>query len=77
MKKIICKKEYNTQTATLVKKCTYKHYGDPEGYEESLFQTPDGFYFLYVQGGEDSPYPDPDILRLGKVKAEEWLKKHA
>lgn len=73
MKKIICKKEYNTQNATLVKKCTYGHFGDPTGYEECLYQTPDGFYFVYVRGGEDSPYPDADILRLGKARVEEWL----
>ena len=74
MKKIICKKEYDTQNATLVKKFTYGRYGDSEGYEECLYQTLDGFYFVYVRGGEDSPYPDADILRLGKAKVEEWLK---
>ena len=34
MKKIICKKEYDTETATLIKKCSYGFYGDPAGYEE-------------------------------------------
>ena len=29
MKKIICKKEYDTETATVVKKNTYGYYGDP------------------------------------------------
>ena len=74
MKKIICKKEYDTQTATLIEKFTYGDFGDPTGYEERLYQTPDGFYFVYVRGGEDSPYPDADILRLGKAKVEDWLK---
>ena len=36
MKKIICKKEYDTETATLVKKYTYGYFGDPAGYEESM-----------------------------------------
>ncbi len=74
MKKIICKKEYDTQTATLLKKHTYGNFGDPAGYEECLYQTPEGLYFVYVRGGEDSPYPDADILRLGKAKVEDWLK---
>ena len=74
MKKIICKKVYDTRTAILIKKHTYSNFGDPEGYEECLYQTPDGFYFIYVRGGEDSPYPDADILRLGKGKVEDWLK---
>lgn len=76
MKKIICKKEYDTETATLIKKCTYGYYGDPAGYEESLYQTPGGLYFLYVCGGESSPYPAEDILRLAKTKVNEWIENH-
>ena len=76
VKKIICKKEYDTETATLIKKCFYGTYGDPAGYEEILFQTPEGLYFLYVDGGETSPYPAEDIKRIGKAKAEEWLNAH-
>lgn len=76
MKKIICKKEYNTETALVVKKTTYSYYGDPAGYEETLCQTPEGLYFLYVCGGESSPYPTEDIKRMGKAKANEWLASH-
>ena len=76
MKKIICKKEYDTETATLVKKFTYSYFGDPEGYEESLYQTPGGLYFLYVRGGESSPYPAEDILRLAKAKVQAWVDTH-
>lgn len=76
MKKIICKKEYDTETATLIKKYTYGFYGDPAGYEEILFQTPGGLYFLYVQGGESSPYPEADILRLAKNKVNDWMEQH-
>ena len=76
MKKIICKKEYDTETATLIKKYTCGYFGDPAGYEEILFQTPGGLYFLYVQGGENSPYPQEDILRLAKAKVNDWLDIH-
>lgn len=76
MKKIICKKEYDTETAVLVKKYTVGFYGDPAGYEETLCQTPDGLYFLYVCGGEASPYPSENILRIGKAKVNEWLETH-
>lgn len=76
MKKIICKREYDTETAEMIKKYTYGNYGDPEGYEESLFQTPGGLYFLYVNGGESSPYPNEDILRLAKAKVSEWMENH-
>lgn len=76
MKKIICKKEYDTETATLIKKYTSGYYGDPAGFEEILFQTPGGLYFLYVRGGESSPYPAEDILRLAKTKVSDWMENH-
>ena len=76
MKKIICKKEYDTETATLIHKFTSGALGDPAGYEESLYQTEGGLYFLYVVGGEASPYPNEDVLRLAKTKVKEWTEKH-
>ena len=61
MKKTTKTALYDTEAATLVKKVTYGAYGDPEGYEECLFVTEDGKYFLYVNGGADSKYPKEDI----------------
>ena len=76
MKKIICKKEYDTETATLIKKFVCGFYGAPAGYEETLYQTPAGLYFLYVCGGENSPYPTEDIVRVAKAKVGEWIDTH-
>ena len=76
MKKIICKREYDTETATLIKKCTFGYFGDPAGYEEILFQTPEGLYFVYGDGGGNSPYPEETIQRLAKTKVKEWLASH-
>lgn len=76
MIKEICKKVYDTETATFIKKYTYGCLGDPAGYEECLFQTPSGLYFLYVRGGEYSPYPSEDILRLAKTKVNQWVETH-
>ena len=76
MKKIICKKEYDTETATLVKKYTSGNLGDPAGYEEDLFQTPEGLYFVYGIGGETSKYPTEDIQRLAKTKVKDWMENH-
>ena len=76
MKKIICKKEYDTETATLIKAYSYSYLGDPAGYEEDLYQTPGGLYFLHGGGGETSPYPTEDILRLAMTKVKEWQKNH-
>lgn len=76
MKKIICKKEYDTETATLIKKYTVGTFGDPTGYEEVLFQTPEGLYFLYVDGGEESIYPEENIVRMAKTKVNAWIDTH-
>ena len=76
MKKIICKKEYATETATLVKKFTSGALGDPARYEEDLFQTPEGLYFVYGVGGETSQYPTEDIQRMSKTKVKEWMENH-
>ncbi|MBE6678740.1 MAG: hypothetical protein E7597_08115 [Ruminococcaceae bacterium] len=76
MKKTICRCEYDTETATLVKKVCVGCFGDSEGYEESLYQTPTGSYFLYVNGGENSPYPTEDIKRIAKNKVEAWIAEH-
>ncbi len=76
MKKTICRVDYDTETATLVKKITFGAFGDADGYEESLYVTEKGNYFLYVNGGAESIYPTEDIKRLGKSKAEQWLADH-
>ena len=76
MKKIICKKEYDTETATLIMAYSVGELGEPAGYEEDLYQTPEGLYFLHVGGGEASPYPTEDILRLAKTKVKDWMANH-
>ncbi len=76
MKKIICKKEYDTETATLIKSYSFGQLGDPTGYEEDLYQTPEGLYFLHVGGGEASIYPSEDIVRLAKTKVKDWMETH-
>lgn len=76
MKKIICKVEYDTENAELLCKKTYGSFGDADGYEESLYKTPDGKFFLYTNGGADSPYAKEDIKRMAKAKADEWLAQN-
>ena len=76
MKKVICKVEYNTEISTIVKKVTNGLWGDPKGYEETLYQMPNGKFFLYVNGGEDSIYPQENIKRLSAAKAQEWLENN-
>lgn len=77
MQKIICKKTYDTENSVLIKKVTHGCYGDPAGYEESLYQTEGGLFFLYVNGGADSKYPKEDIIRMSKEKKTAFLAENA
>lgn len=72
MKQIICKVEYDTEQASLINKKCYGAFGDPKGYEETLYLMPTGQYFIYCFGGEESPYPKEKIKRISKANAEKW-----
>ena len=76
MQKIICKKIYDTATSTIVKKVTVGYFGDPNGYEETLYKTEEGLFFLYTNGGETSKYTKENITRMSADKASAWLKEN-
>ena len=76
MKKIICKKEYDTEVSSIVKKVTSGEFGDPAGYEETLYVTEGGTYFLYDNGGSDSKYQKEDIKRMSAKAAEAWIAEN-
>ena len=74
MQKIICKKVYDTQNSRLIKKISFGNFGSPNGYEESLYQTENGLFFLYTNGGAESKYPNENITRMSVEKKNAWLK---
>ena len=72
MRKIIKRKIYDTDTAKQLA-CRYAgEYGDANGYEERLYFTNRGQYFIYGVGGTDSPYPQETIKPVTKEQADEW-----
>ena len=77
MQKKIGRVIYDTETATLIVKKIYGYYGDPAGYEEILFKTPAGHYFVYTNGGEQSIYPTESIKRLKAEDAEQFIAENA
>ena len=77
MQKTICKKVYDTEASTLLKKVTYGDYGSPDGYEESLYQNEGGLFFLYTNGGAESKYKKEDITRMSAEKKAAWLANNA
>ena len=77
MQKIICKKVYDTETSVLIKKVTYGEYGSTDGWEETLYQTESGHYFLYTNGGSTSKHTKEDITRMSVEKKNAWLSANA
>ena len=73
MKKVICKVEYDTEASELVQKKVFSVFGDPAGYEESLYKTADGKFFLYGFGGPDSPYKEETIKRMASKNVDAWM----
>lgn len=76
MVKTICKKVYDTENSEIVKKFVSGSFGDPTGYEETLYVTKDGYYFVYENGGEKSIHPEENIKRIAKTAVKEWVENH-
>lgn len=62
----------DTQTATYVDGRSYLQYGNPSGYEERLYRTARGQYFVWGQGGPSSPYPEPALRPVTDKQAENF-----
>ena len=73
MVKVIRGKTFDTAASTVVKKHTYGAYGDPAGFETTLYLTPDGHYFLYTFGGTKSSYAKEKITPFSKEQAQEFI----
>ncbi len=69
-------KVYDTLQATVDKKFTAGMPGDPTGYEETLYITTDGRYFIYTNGGPRSRYPKEDILPIHREAVKDWVLSH-
>ena len=66
---------YDTAKAEPLGNQAHGQYGDPTGYEETLYKTKGGLYFLWGLGGADSPYgKGEDIRPVTEREAKAWLK---
>ena len=77
MKKTVKGKSYDTIEMSIVKKVTSGAYGDPAGYEETLYVAEDGTYFLYTNGGAESKHTAEKLTQMSKAKVEAWKKANA
>jgi len=76
MKVIIGGAVYDTATASVDKKFTYGAPGDVTGYEETLYITGDGRYFIYTNGGAKSKYTHENIVPIEREQVYDWIMSH-
>lgn len=67
---------YDTDNATVDKKFTYGAPGDSTGFEETLYITADGLYFIYTNGGTRSKYSREDIVTIEHNSVKDWILSH-
>lgn len=67
---------YDTVSSTVDKKFTFGIPGDPDGYEETLYITNDGKYFIYTYGGPLSKYPVENITPIAREDVKNWMLSH-
>ena len=67
---------YDTANSTIDKKFTYGAPGDPCCYEETLYKTNDGKFFVYTYGGALSKYPTENIIPIEREMVKNWMLSH-
>ena len=64
---------YDTTKSTELGTRSFGAFGDPAGYEETLYQNKQGFYFVAGKGGDASPYAaGEDVRPLSEEEAAAW-----
>jgi hypothetical protein len=86
MKKIIDGSLYNTETAKCIGEASYGYSGDFNRYEEELYLTKSGKYFLHGEGGPMSKYAvssgqnswsgGEKIIVMSRESAMKWAEQN-
>jgi len=86
MIKVVGGKRYDTETATRVASDSYSNYGDLGYWEEEIYRTQKGSWFLVGEGGAMSPYArsigqnetggGSAIVPFSPKEALAWLEDH-
>lgn len=63
---------YDTERSTKVGTRNVGCYGDPAGFQEILYKTKAGLFFVVGKGGETSPYPVEDIRPISAEEAGDF-----
>jgi hypothetical protein len=76
MVRIINKKTYDTDKDEHLGFKYVGVFGHLNGFEEQLFITKSGQYYLFGAGGPESPYPVATIKLLTEKEAELWEEEY-
>ena len=86
MKKVINRKRYDTDTATLMGSDSYSNSRDFKHWTEELYRKSNGEYFLYGEGGPLTKYArtvgqnewtgGERIMPLSVEAAKKWAEEH-
>lgn len=86
MKKVINGKLYNSESARRLGYYSYSNRRDFNFYEETLYITRSGNYFIHGEGGANSRYSrvidqnswsgGEDIIPIDEKTAKEWAEQH-
>lgn len=85
MRRIVDGLRYDTETAEHVASASYGYARDFASWNEDLYRTPRGAYFLHYEGGPSSRYAVPvpggrggssGIRPLTSAEALAWLEEH-
>jgi hypothetical protein len=76
MRKVLGGVVYDTDNSVVDKKFTFGAPGDPCGYEETLYITTSGQYFIYTNGGASSKYPAEEIYPIEHEHVRDWILSH-
>jgi hypothetical protein len=86
MRRIIDGKAFDTETAELLGEASWGNRGDSGRWEESLYRTRKGRYFLHGKGGPATRWAvghpggsysgGSDIRALGEDEAQEWAERY-
>jgi hypothetical protein len=76
MRKVLGGVVYDTDNSVIDKKFTFGAPGDPCGYEETLYITTNGNYFIYTNGGKSSKYPTEEIFPIEHEHVRDWILSH-
>ena len=76
MLKIIDGRRYDTNTARLIQKKSNQHADSDARWEETLYRSKTGLWFLYCTGGEKTIYAKPSISPISEDAAVTWLTEN-